>query len=83
MTDQRELVGDPADGYSAACYVWQTPYRSISEWQRAIRDAIPESERCSKCHGSGTDVILASNGGVGEVVACSLCWGSRRQSVLT
>lgn len=75
----RELVGTPDDGYTAAKFLWQTPYKTITEWRRAMIDAIPEGERCAKCKGSGQDVILASNGGVGEVVSCWPCSGTGRR----
>lgn len=44
-------------------------------------DAIPDAEKCPKCSGSGADVILASNGGVGEVVDCWPCAGTGRRQV--
>jgi hypothetical protein len=82
VADQRrgdgKLVGTPDDGYAAAQFIWQTPYKTITEWRRAMIAAIPEAERCTKCKGSGSDVILASNGGVGEVVRCWPCQGTGR-----
>lgn len=73
------LVGGPDDGYMAAQYLWQTPYATVREWSAAKVAAIPEGERCPACKGTGRDVILASNGGVGEVVRCWPCNGTRRK----
>ncbi len=68
-----------SDGYASARYLWETPYATITEWRRAMIAAIPEAERCGACSGSGCDVILASNGGVGEVVRCWPCQGTGAQ----
>ncbi len=70
-----------ANGYKGARYLRDTPYTTISEWRRAIIAAIPDEEKCLKCKGSGADVILASNGGVGEVVRCWPCQGSGRRKL--
>jgi hypothetical protein len=37
------------------------------------------AEACQRCGGTGRDVILASNGGVGEVTRCSPCEGTGRR----
>ncbi len=68
-----------ANGYKGARYLRDTPYATVTEWRRATVAAIPEHERCEKCSGTGRDVILASNGGVGEVVACWPCSGTGRR----
>lgn len=70
-----------ANGFKGARYLRDTPYASVTEWRRAMIAAIPDAERCPKCSGSGRDVILASNGGVGEVVRCWPCNGSGRRPV--
>jgi hypothetical protein len=68
-----------ADGYRGARFLRDTPYSTITEWRRAMIDAIPDDEKCPACSGSGADVILASNGGVGEVVNCWPCEGTGRR----
>lgn len=80
MVDQTSVGPCEANGYRGARYLRDTPYKTVTEWGRAIIAAIPEAERCGKCKGSGEDVILASNGGVGEVVRCGWCEGSGRKS---
>lgn len=72
-------VGDASDGYKAARFIAHTPFSTMREWRQAMIDAIPEAERCENCNGSGADVILASNGGVGEVVSCWPCNGTGRK----
>lgn len=67
------------NGYQGARYLRDTPYQTVSEWQRAILAAIPEDERCPICEGRGRTVILASNGGPGEFPVCWSCLGSRRR----
>lgn len=68
-----------ANGYRGARYLRDTPYSSVTEWRRAMIAAIPDAEKCPECSGSGADVILASNGGVGEVVSCWPCEGTGRR----
>lgn len=68
-----------ANGYKGARFLRDTPYSTVTEWRRATIAAIPENERCPSCKGSGADVIIASNGGVGEVVNCWPCSGSGRK----
>lgn len=74
-----EFMGAADDGYKAATFLWQTPFNSVTEWSQAQLDAIPANSRCLSCKGSGSDVILASNGGVGEIVRCLTCQGSGRR----
>jgi hypothetical protein len=69
----------PENGYKGARYLRDTPYKSVTKWRRAQIAAIPETDRCEKCKGSGQDVILASNGGIGEVVSCWPCEGTGRK----
>lgn len=68
-----------ANGFRGARFLRDTPYSTVTKWQQAILDAIPEDERCPICEGKGREVILASNGGVGEVTSCWACGGSRRR----
>lgn len=74
----RESNDEPseANGFKGARYLRDTPYASVAEWGRAQVAAIPEVSRCTKCKGTGSGVILASNGGVSEVVRCWPCGGS-------
>jgi hypothetical protein len=76
--DELDIVG-PADGYAKAKFLRDTPFSTVREWRQATIGAIPEAERCPKCSGSGADVILASNGGVGEIVNCWPCEGTGRK----
>lgn len=69
----------PENGYRGARHLRDTPYTSVTEWRRAMIAAIPDAEKCPKCLGDGRGVILASNGGVGEVVCCWPCDGSGRK----
>lgn len=80
MTD---LGPSAANGYRGARYLRDTPFSTVTEWRRAIIAAIPEADRCAKCQGGGRDVILASNGGVGEVVPCWPCGGTGRRPEAT
>lgn len=76
-----EKIPSERNGFKGARFLRDTPYKSVSEWRRAMINAIPPEERCEKCKGSGQDVILASNGGVGEIVSCWPCEGSGRKKV--
>lgn len=67
------------DGYRHAERLSDTPFATVREWKEAVIAAIPEANRCPKCKGSGSDVILATNGGVGEVVPCWPCSGTGRK----
>lgn len=69
-----------ATGYRNARYLRDTPFKTVTEWRQAMLAAIPQEQRCVACSGSGRDVILASNGGVGEVVRCWPCGGTGRRS---
>lgn len=81
MSEPVAATGGPSEGngYKGARFLRDTPYASVSEWRRAQIAAIPPEERCTACRGSGADVILASNGGVGEVVRCWPCNGTGRK----
>ena len=76
-----DIVG-PADGYAKARFLRDTPFSTVTKWRRATIAAIPEAERCPKCEGSGADAILASNGGVGEIVNCWPCDGTGRRKAV-
>jgi hypothetical protein len=80
MTNPTQSEPGPQNGYVGARYLRDTPYKSISEWSRAILDAIPEDERCGVCEGRGLTVIYASNGGASEFPRCWACGGSRRKA---
>jgi preprotein translocase subunit SecD len=67
------------NGFRDAAMLRYTPFKTGTEWGQARVAAIPEDRRCEKCAGTGNDVILASNGGVGEVVICWPCEGTGRK----
>lgn len=80
-SDERSAPEGEATGYRSARFLRDTPYKSVTEWRRAMIAAIPEADRCVKCSGSGADVIRASNGGIGEIVRCWPCQGTGRTLV--
>jgi hypothetical protein len=80
-THEQPLSASHSDnGFRDASMMRYTPFTNGYDWSKARVDAIPAEKRCSKCKGHGTDVILASNGGVGEVVDCWPCQGTGRKA---
>lgn len=76
-------VPNAENGYRGARFLRDTPYATVREWRRAQIAAIPEDERCGKCSGTGTSLILASNGGPSEVERCWPCEGTGRAPTKT
>jgi hypothetical protein len=68
-----------SNGYAGARFLRDTPYKSVTEWSRAIIDAIPEDERCPVCEGKGVEVIYAQNGGLSELAPCWACYDHPRR----